>query len=153
MVCLIPKLIVPVLLDGCHPSGRGRRVKARAATTCGLALTRRIRLTQSGSEEDVILLVEHQQLACPCRSLLPVLSSISEVENLLASLPGDLAVGASAAAVLGVAAGVYRWSLSCYRRTIGSRRDVSHRLNPLAAGVTTRWVEERLGRARLRPRC
>ena len=30
-----------VLLDSCHPSGRGRRVKAREATACGLALTRR----------------------------------------------------------------------------------------------------------------
>ena len=27
----------PVLLDSCCPSGRGRRVKAREATACGLA--------------------------------------------------------------------------------------------------------------------
>ena len=42
----------PVLLDSCHPSGRGRRVKAREATACGLALTRRTRPRQSSSEED-----------------------------------------------------------------------------------------------------
>ena len=42
----------PVLLDSCRPSGRGRRVKAREATACGLALTRRTRPRQSSSEED-----------------------------------------------------------------------------------------------------
>src|SRR5207244_4892227 len=31
----------PVLLNSCDPSGRGGRVKAREATACGLALTRR----------------------------------------------------------------------------------------------------------------
>ena len=42
----------PVLLDSCRPSGRGRRVKAREATACGLALTRRTRPRQSSSEKD-----------------------------------------------------------------------------------------------------
>ena len=42
----------PILLDRCHPSGRGCRVKAREATACGLALTRRPRPRQSSSEED-----------------------------------------------------------------------------------------------------
>ena len=42
----------PVLLDSCRSSGRGRRVKAREATACGLALTRRTRPRQSCSEED-----------------------------------------------------------------------------------------------------
>ena len=42
----------PVLLDSCRPSGRGRRVKAREATACGLALTQRTRPRQSSSEED-----------------------------------------------------------------------------------------------------
>jgi len=42
----------PILLDSCRPSGRGRRVKAREATACGLALTRRPRPRQSSSEED-----------------------------------------------------------------------------------------------------
>ena len=42
----------PVLLDNCRPSGRGRRVKARKATACGLALTRRTRPRQSSSEEN-----------------------------------------------------------------------------------------------------
>jgi hypothetical protein len=41
----------PVLLDSCLPSGRGCRVKAREATACGLALTRRTRPRQSSSEE------------------------------------------------------------------------------------------------------
>jgi len=36
----------PALLDGCHPSSSSRRVKARAATACGLALTRRTRPRQ-----------------------------------------------------------------------------------------------------------
>ena len=36
----------PVLLDSCRLSGRGRRVKAREATACGSALTRRTRPTQ-----------------------------------------------------------------------------------------------------------
>ena len=38
-------------LDSCHPSGRGRRVKAREATACGLALTRQLRPRQSSGEE------------------------------------------------------------------------------------------------------
>jgi hypothetical protein len=42
----------PVLLTSCHPSSRGRRVKAREATACGLALTRRTRPRQSSSEDD-----------------------------------------------------------------------------------------------------
>jgi hypothetical protein len=42
----------PVLLDSRRPSGRGRCVKAREATACGLALTRRTRPRQSSSEED-----------------------------------------------------------------------------------------------------
>jgi len=42
----------PVLLDSCRPSGHGRRVKAREATACGLALTRRTRPRQSSGEED-----------------------------------------------------------------------------------------------------
>jgi hypothetical protein len=42
----------PVLLDSYRPSGRGRRVKAREATACGLALTRRTRPRQSSGEEE-----------------------------------------------------------------------------------------------------
>ncbi len=42
----------PVLLDSYRLSGRGRCVKAREATACGLALTQRTRPRQSGSEED-----------------------------------------------------------------------------------------------------
>jgi hypothetical protein len=51
-------LVLRVLLDSCHPSGRGRRVKAREATACGLALTRRTRPRQSSSEEDGITSLE-----------------------------------------------------------------------------------------------
>jgi len=43
---------LPVLLDSCHPSGRGRRVKARQATACRLALTRPTRPRQSSSGKD-----------------------------------------------------------------------------------------------------
>ena len=67
------------------------------------------------------------------------------MKDTLASVPGDLGVGASAVAVLAAAFAVYRWSVAWYRRTIGSRRDNASRLNQLAAGVTIRWVEERLG--------
>jgi hypothetical protein len=67
------------------------------------------------------------------------------MKDILASLPEGLGVGASAVAVLAAAIAVYRWSVSWYRWTVGSRRDVASRLNPLAAGVTTRWIEERLG--------
>jgi hypothetical protein len=65
--------------------------------------------------------------------------------SILAALPVDLGIGASAAAVVAAAIGVCRWSASYYRRSIGSRRDVAGRLNQLAAGVTTQWVEERFG--------
>jgi len=65
--------------------------------------------------------------------------------SMFASLPNDLGVGASAAAVVAAAIGVYRWSASSYRRSIGSRRDIGGRLNQLAAGVTTQWVDARFG--------
>jgi hypothetical protein len=67
------------------------------------------------------------------------------MKDILGSVPADLGVGASAVAVLAAAIAVYRWSASWYRRTIGSRRDNASQLNQLAAGVTTRWAEERLG--------
>jgi hypothetical protein len=61
----------------------------------------------------------------------------------------------SAAAILGLAAAVvaigggvlaaYRGLAALYARTVGSRRRLSNRLNQLAAGVTIRWVEDRLG--------
>jgi len=66
------------------------------------------------------------------------------VKSFIGSLPGELTVGASITAILVAAAGVYRWSVSWYRRTVGSRREITRLLNQLAAGVTTRWVEERL---------
>lgn len=61
----------------------------------------------------------------------------------------------SAGAILGLAAaivaigggvlGVYRGLAALYGQTIGSRHRLSSRLNQLAAGVTLRWVEDRLG--------
>ena len=56
----------PVLLDSCHPLGRGCRVKAREATACGLALTRRTRPRQSSSEEGGTTSLEDRER---CRSL------------------------------------------------------------------------------------
>jgi hypothetical protein len=50
-------LVLPVLLDSCHPSGRGRCVKAREATARGLASTRRTRPRQSDSEEDELAIL------------------------------------------------------------------------------------------------
>jgi hypothetical protein len=53
-----------------------------------------------------------------------------------------------AAAVVAIASGVAGGSRALrtvYRRTIGSRRDLARRLNQLAPGVTTRYVEERFG--------
>ena len=67
------------------------------------------------------------------------------MKSILASMPAELAVGASVVAIAAAATGVYRWSSALYRRTVGSRRDVTSRLNQLASGVTTRWIEERLG--------
>jgi hypothetical protein len=61
----------------------------------------------------------------------------------------------SAEAILGVAAAIvaigggglaaYRGLAALYARTVGSRSYLSNRLNQLAAGVTIRWVEDRLG--------
>lgn len=65
--------------------------------------------------------------------------------SVTASYPQILAL---AAAVVGVGGGVvwlYGRGLGWYRRSIGSRRDLARRLNQLAAGVTTRYVEERFG--------
>jgi hypothetical protein len=53
-----------------------------------------------------------------------------------------------AAAIVGVGGGLfasYRAIARWYGQTIGSRRRLATQLNQLAAGVTTRWVEERLG--------
>jgi hypothetical protein len=53
-----------------------------------------------------------------------------------------------AAAIVAIGGGVfaaYRGFTRWYSRTIGSRRHLAKRLNQLAAGVTTRWVEDRLG--------
>jgi hypothetical protein len=56
----------PVLLDSCRPSGRGCRGKAREATACGLALTRRTRLGQSSSEEDCTTSLEDREQCRAC---------------------------------------------------------------------------------------
>ncbi|MBO0822737.1 MAG: hypothetical protein J2P27_02630 [Actinobacteria bacterium] len=56
-------------------------------------------------------------------------------------------VGLAAAivAVAGGAIAVYRGAVELYRRTVGSRRALARQLYQLAAGVTIRWVEDRLG--------
>ena len=62
-----------------------------------------------------------------------------------ASYPQILAL---AAAVVGIGGGVvwlYGRAASLYHRTLGSRRDLAKRLNQVAAGVTTRYIEERFG--------
>jgi hypothetical protein len=63
----------------------------------------------------------------------------------IASFPEVFGTAAAVVAVGGGAVGLYRAATSWYRRTIGSRRTLAARLNQLAAGVTTRWVDERLG--------
>ena len=53
-----------------------------------------------------------------------------------------------AAAIVAVGGGVfaaYRGLAAWYGRTVGSRHRLSNRLNQLAAGVSLRWVEDRLG--------
>jgi hypothetical protein len=62
-----------------------------------------------------------------------------------ASFPEILGTAAAIVAIGGGALGLCRGAMAWYRRTIGSRRILTARLNQLAAGVTTRWVEERLG--------
>ena len=62
-----------------------------------------------------------------------------------AFLPEILGTAAAIVAIGGGALGVCRGAMAWYRQTIGSRRILTVRLNQLAAGVTTRWVEERPG--------
>ena len=61
------------------------------------------------------------------------------------SLPEILATAAAVVAIGGGAAGLYRWSSNLYRQSVGSRQDHARRFNQLAAGVTTRYIEERFG--------
>ena len=93
----------PVLLDSCRPSGRGRRVKAREATACGLALTRRTRPRQSSSEEDAPRLRSLQpeagmsDVALPEKrkvgsSTLPLTTSSGLVSSALTSANADWAL-------------------------------------------------------------
>jgi hypothetical protein len=62
--------------------------------------------------------------------------------------PADIITVAAAVAGIGVAVVTgYQGAVKWFRRTIGSRRDLANRLNQLAAGVTTRYVEELFGAA------
>jgi hypothetical protein len=61
------------------------------------------------------------------------------------SWPEVIGTAAAVVAIGGGALGAGRGAMAWYRRSIGSRRVLAARLNQLAAGVTTRWVEERLG--------
>jgi hypothetical protein len=63
----------------------------------------------------------------------------------LSSAEAILGLAAAIVAIGGGAFAAYRWLAGLYGRTAGSRRRLSKRLNQLAAGVTTRWVEDRLG--------
>jgi hypothetical protein len=63
----------------------------------------------------------------------------------LSSAQAVLGLAAAIVAIGGGAFGAYRGLAALYGRTIGSRRRLSNRLDQLAAGATTRWVEERLG--------
>ena len=62
-----------------------------------------------------------------------------------ASFPEILGTAAAIVAIGGGALALCRGAMAWYRRSIGSRQILTARLNQLAAGVTTRWVEERLG--------
>jgi hypothetical protein len=62
-----------------------------------------------------------------------------------ASLPELLGTAAAIVAIGGGGLAAARVAMAWYGKTIGSRRVLAGRLNQLAAGVTTRWVEERLG--------
>jgi hypothetical protein len=67
------------------------------------------------------------------------------VASVTASFPQIVTL---AAAVVGVGGGVwwlYHQLDSLYHRTLGSRRDLAKLLNQVAAGVTTRYLEERFG--------
>jgi hypothetical protein len=48
-------------------------------------------------------------------------------------------------AVAGGVIAVYRGAVELYRRTVGSRRALARQLYQLAAGVTVRWIDDRLG--------
>ncbi|HEX9358254.1 MAG TPA: ETEC_3214 domain-containing protein [Streptosporangiaceae bacterium] len=63
----------------------------------------------------------------------------------LASAEAILGLAAAIVAIGGGVLAAYRGLAALYGRTVGSRRSLDRRLNQLAAGVTTRWVENRLG--------
>jgi hypothetical protein len=63
----------------------------------------------------------------------------------LSSAGAILGLAAAIVAIGGGALGAYRGLAALYSKTIGSRRRLSNRLNQLAAGVTLRWMEDRLG--------
>lgn len=67
------------------------------------------------------------------------------MRTVISSLLDNLGTAASVVAVGGAVLGLYRVATQVYGRTIGSRRDLTRRLNQLAAGVTVRYVEERFG--------
>jgi hypothetical protein len=67
------------------------------------------------------------------------------VASVTASYPQILALAAAVAGVGGGVVWLYGRAASLYHRTLGSRRDLAKRLNQVAAGVTTRYLEERFG--------
>jgi hypothetical protein len=74
-----------------------------------------------------------------------VARSLIGVASVTASYPQILALAAAVAGIGGGVVWLYGRAASLYHRTLGSRRDLAKRLNQVAAGVTTRYLEERFG--------
>ncbi len=67
------------------------------------------------------------------------------MRTVINSLLNDLGTAVPIVIVGGGVLGIYQAGIRIYRRTFGSRRDLTRRLNQLATGVTVRYVEERFG--------
>jgi hypothetical protein len=61
------------------------------------------------------------------------------------SFPDIAEAAAAVVAIGGAAFATYRGYIKWYNHNLGSRRDLAKRLNELAAGITTQWVEDRFG--------
>lgn len=62
----------------------------------------------------------------------------------------SLGLASTIVALSGTAFGGWRWATGVWRRTIGSRKVVQQQLDGIACGVTTSYLEERLGRPAFR---
>jgi hypothetical protein len=68
-----------------------------------------------------------------------------DMMTMINRLISDLGPATSLVIVGGGLVGLYRAAVRWYGRTVGSRRDLTRRLNQFAAGVTLPYVEERFG--------